>query len=143
MRVDDTISTISKIKTLSDNLIVHELEKRGHDNLAPSHGNILAYLIFQGELTKTELARKIKKKGNTVTTLVKKLEDLGYVASRVNAKDARSTIVYLTQKGIEMKDDFIEISNQLYDVQYEGFTPNEIEEFRTLLMKMKKNFENY
>ncbi len=141
MKMDNTISIISRIKSLSDSIIVQELEKRGHTGLAPSHGNILQTLISSEELTKTEIASRIKKEKNTVTSLIKKLKDLGYIETKVNEEDARSTIVFLTQKGIAMKEDFLEISEKLYDIQFEQLEDSQIKAFKMLLEIVHDNFE--
>lgn len=140
MRVDNTVSLIGKIKEAANHVIVKELEARGHFGLAPSHGEIIYLLIFKGEMTKTDIALSIHRERSTVTTLIKKLESLGYISSRVNKDDARSTLVSLTEKGKEMETAFIEISELLYDTQYKGMTKKEIELFRECLIKMNSNF---
>jgi len=140
MKADNTVSIIGKIKDAANQLIVRELVKRGHEGLAPSHGEILSLLLFKGELTKTEIAASINRERSTVTTLIKKLEALDYIKSRVNEADARSTIVSLTEKGQLMKKDFIEISEILYERQYKGMTKGQIESFRRGLLKMHENF---
>ncbi len=107
MMMDGTISRISRIRSNANKLIVKELELRGHYGLAPSHGNILSILIFEGEMTKTFLSDKINKDRSTVTVLLRKLQQLGYIDTKINTEDSRSHVVYLTQKGSDMKKDFI------------------------------------
>jgi len=140
MKADNTITIIGKIKDAANQLIVKELEKRGHIGLAPSHGDILSLLIMKGESTKTDIANSINRERSTVTTLIKKLEKLGYISSRINEADARSTIVSLTEKGQVMKKDFIDISETLYKRQYAGMTKKQIDDFRKGLLMMHQNF---
>jgi DNA-binding MarR family transcriptional regulator len=140
MKADNTISVIGKIKDGANNIIVRELEARGHAGLAPSHGEILMILLFQGEKTKTDIASAIGRERSTVTTLLQKLNRLGYIDSRVNEEDARSTIVFLTEKGQAMKTDFVEISEKIYERQYRGMTKKQIDSLRMCLLKMQKNF---
>jgi len=142
MRVDNTISRVSQIRDLANQVIIKELELRGHMGLVPSHGNILSALLFHGEMTKTEVSKIIKKERSTVTTLLKKLENLGYIVSRVNEEDARSTIVSLSEKGILMKDDFIEISEKLYDIQYQYMDEEQIKFFKEGLEQVFQNFKS-
>ena len=142
MKVDNTISRISQIRDLANHVIVKELEKRGHVGLVPSHGNILSALLFQGEMTKTEISNTIKKERSTVTTLLKKLEKLGYIVSRVNEEDGRSAIVSLSEKGILMKDDFIEISEKLYDIQYQHMDEEQVKLFKEGLEQVYQNFKS-
>ncbi len=142
MRIDNTISRISRIRDLANQVIVKELELRGHVGLVPSHGNILSALLYHGEMTKTEISNGIKKERSTVTTLLRKLENLGYIVSRVNEEDARSTIVSLSEKGILMKEDFIEISEKLYDIQYQHLDEEQVKCFKEGLEQVYQNFKS-
>ncbi|MBI9010821.1 MAG: MarR family transcriptional regulator [Clostridiales bacterium] len=143
MKTDNTISRISRIRDLANQVIVKELELRGHVGLVPSHGNILSALLYHGEMTKTEISSGIKKERSTVTTLLKKLENLGYIVSRVNEEDARSTIVSLSEKGILMKDDFIEISEKIYDIQYQHMDEEQVKCFKEGLEQVYQNFKSH
>ncbi|BEP29258.1 MarR family winged helix-turn-helix transcriptional regulator [Helicovermis profundi] len=140
MKIDNMISKMGKIKEKANELIIEELNKRGHVGLAPSHGDILSTLIFHGNMTKKEISNKINRKQSTVTTLISKLEKLGYLSSQVNLEDARSIVVSLTEKGYKMKNDFIEISEMLYKIQYKGMTEDQIEKFKENLDRVYKNF---
>lgn len=140
MRADNTVSMIGKIKEAANHIIVRELEVRGHHGLAPSHGEIIYLLILRGEMTKTDIAHSINRERSTVTTLIKKLEILGYISSRPNKEDARSTLVSLTEQGKAMEKDFVDISELLYDTQYKGMTKKQVEIFRECLTKMNTNF---
>ena len=133
--MDNTLTLIARIHDKGNDIIVQELKSRGHVGLAPSHGDILAVLLFSGEMTKTEIAKKVNRERSTVTTLLKKLEYLGYTKSRVNEADARSTIVSLTEKGKLMKEDFTEISKRIYAVQFNNFSQSELKQFRENLKK--------
>lgn len=140
MKSDNTISIIGRIREAANSIIVDELSKKGHKGLAPSHGDILATLIMKGEMTKTEIAEEIRRERSTVTTLIGKLEKLGYIYSKSNEVDGRSKIVCLTDKGLAMKNDMFEISNQIYNIQYQGMSEEEILIFRKGLMKVRDNF---
>jgi DNA-binding MarR family transcriptional regulator len=140
MRTDDTISLISKIKEKADRFIVKELENLGLQNIAPSHGDILSALFKYHEATMTEIANAIHRDRSTVTALVNKLTALGYVASRKDPKDNRSSIIYLTEKGVSLEPGFREISEKLYRLEYAGVTDEEKEIFRDLIQRINDNF---
>jgi len=142
MKADNTVSRISKVRDLANQIISSELEKRGHLGLATSHGDILSVLLRNYEMTKTEISNKIGRERSTVTTLLKKLERLGYVSFRVNEEDARSTIVSLTEKAILMKKDFIEISEKLYDIQYQNMDEAQVKSFKEGLEQVYQNFKS-
>ncbi len=140
MKYDNTINLISRIRELSGSVIVSELEKAGIKGVVPSHGDIIVALIKHRELTMTEIAEGINKDRSTVTTLVKKLNKLGFTDTKKNELDQRSSLVFLTPKGRELEKGFEEISEKLYSIQYEGITDEEREVFRRVLIKMHENF---
>jgi len=140
MKTDDAVSKISRIRDLANQVIVNELEKRGHIGLVSSHGGILVALLFSGEMTRTEISNKINRERSTVTTLLKKLEKLGYIRSRTNEHDARSTIISLSEKGALMKNDFIEISERLFEIQYSNMNNEQIQFFQEGLETIYQNF---
>lgn len=140
MRTDDTISLISKIKEKADRFIVKELENLGLQNIAPSHGDILSALFKRHEATMTEIANAIHKDRSTVTALVNKLTVLGYIASRKDPQDNRSSIIYLTEKGVSLEPGFRKISEKLYRLEYAGISDEEKEIFRDLIQRINDNF---
>lgn len=141
MKADNTISLIGRVREQANRLIVQELKDRGHKGLAPSHGNILAVLLSKGEMTKTEISNAIGRDRSTVTVLLKKLKQNGYIATRVNDEDSRSAIVYLTEKGESFRKGFTEISEKIYDIQFKGMTEEQIEQFKACLEIVYKNFK--
>lgn len=142
MKADNTVARVARIHEMANQVIVTELAKRGHEGLAPSHGDVLGLLLFKGEMTKTDIASQVHRERSTTTTLLKKLERLGYIKTRVNDNDARSALVSLTDKGLNMKQDFIEISEKLYEIQYKDMSLSQIDAFRQGIEQMYKNFKS-
>ena len=140
MKYDNTINLISRIRELANNVIVTELEKLGVKGVVPSHGDIIVTLIKHRELTMTEIAEKINRDRSTVTTLVKKLNTIGFTATKKNERDQRSNFVFLTPKGRELEKGFKEVSERLYSIQFEGVSEEEREVFRSVLLKVYNNF---
>lgn len=133
---DRGLFSIARIHEKANRLIVSELRKRGLGNLAPSHGDILVCLLMHKELSMKKLAEFIDRDKSTVTALVQKLNDLGYVDKKTVEGDARVTNVYLTEKGKGVYEDFVEISCILQDRMYSGLTDEERFIFNDLLSKV-------
>ena len=74
-----------------------------------------------------EIAQKIGRDKSTVTALVKKLIDFGYVQKEPDRNDSRVTLVKLTKSGRALREDFDEISKTLLQRVYKGFTEKEKE----------------
>ena len=141
MRIDNTFAIIGKIYSGMGALLIEELKKAEVDGIVSSHGAILMELFFQTELPMNVLADKIGKTPQTVTSLVKKLAEMGYLETRKSESDRRTTMVLLTEKGKNLQTVFYSISEKLYDTQYMGMTAEEITELRRLLNMMLGNFD--
>ncbi|PJI10513.1 MULTISPECIES: MarR family winged helix-turn-helix transcriptional regulator [Clostridium] len=138
--IDNSINLIARIREKANKFILKELEALGLKNIAPSHGDILSVLFKRKEATMTELADIIHRDRSTVTALVNKLTTFGYISTRKDPNDSRSTIVYLTEKGENLKSGFREISYKLYKVEYKGISDEEKALFQSLLERIYKNF---
>lgn len=141
MKADNTLYLIAKAKTLMNEFIISELNKQGIDGIVPSHGDIIISLLKNETLTMKELADKIERDPSTVTTLVKKLNNLGYTQVLKDSADKRANIVSLTTEGKALESVFISISENLYKKQYQNTNEEEKEIFRDVLKKMIENFK--
>lgn len=127
MRTEHIISLISRIRDKANRLIVSELRVRNMPGLAPSHGDILI-LLFQSEtVSMREIAKKIGRDKSTVTALIKKLINIGYVEKREDPSDSRVTLIKLTKEGWGLKQNFEEISETLLKKIYRNFSKTEKE----------------
>lgn len=110
------------------------------EGLAPSHGDILSALFEYSSLTMKDLAREINKDKSTVTALVNKLLNLGYIERTRDLADSRIVYITLTEKGKSLKDDFKEISDKLIERVYKDISKNEQEVLINILTKIQDNF---
>lgn len=127
MNTKGVIRLIASIREAANQLLVNELESRGIKGLAPSHGSILAALYQNGPLAMGQLAGRIGRKKNTVTTLINKLEALGYIRREKDQADSRVTMIHLTEAGQAFRPDFDEISKVLIRKTW-GETPKNRQE---------------
>jgi DNA-binding MarR family transcriptional regulator len=140
MKTDNTIALMGEIREKANKFILQELEQVGFKDIAPSHGGILSTLFKLGECTMTDISNSIHRDRSTVTALVNKLIKLGYISSRKDERDSRTTIISLTEKGKELEPKFKEISQNLYEIEYRGISENERIAFEKILKKIYNNF---
>ena len=134
---------ISRTKANMIKFIENKLKENKLDDLIPTHGNILTALYESDKkLTMKEIANKIGKDKSTVTSLVNKLINLGYVEKEKCTKDKRVTYIGLTEKARDIEDSFNFISSQVKETAYNNFTEEEKKEFLRLLRKLSSNFKN-
>ena len=134
---------ISRTKANMIKFIENRLKSNDLNDLIPTHGNILTALYeSNGRLTMKEIAKKIGKDKSTVTALVNKLINLGYIKKDKCDIDKRVTYISLTDKAFNIKDKFDFISSQVKETAYTDFTEEEKKEFLRLLRKLSANFKD-
>ncbi|GAV21842.1 MarR family winged helix-turn-helix transcriptional regulator [Carboxydothermus pertinax] len=140
MDTNNVISLISSIREKANRFIMRELNNRGIKGIVTSHGDILVALFKNNVLTMKEIAEKIDRDKSTVTALVDKLVDFGYVKKERDPADSRVILVSLTDLGKQLQPDFEDISRKLIDVAFRGISPEEREALVKILIKIKENF---
>lgn len=145
MKKGNALSLISRIREKANRFIVGELENHGIRGIVPSHGDILVILFHGEKYTMKELADRINRTKPTVTVLIDKLVEYGYVEREKSCTDSRVTYIKLTVKGMELKPVFDDISKKIDALIYGEFTGEEPEVFEKLLqkvsLKLDKNME--
>lgn len=120
----DTRNVISLAATLrgkANQVLKAKLRDAGFAEIGPAYGSVLAQLFRHGERTMIERAQATRRDKSTVTTLIRRLEKLGYVKRRRHPDDGRSWLVALTEKGEAMREPFGAISDELLNQAYLGF----------------------
>ena len=106
------------------------------------HGFILYRLSLAERLTMGELAQLVNRDKSTVTVLIRKLEATGFVEREVSEKDSRVVYIKLTPQGREYNDKTKDISRQLIERCYQGFSQEERQTTFALLKRIFNNFKN-
>jgi DNA-binding MarR family transcriptional regulator len=136
------LSKISKIRELSYVMIESELLSQGYEGVLPSHGNILLLLFKKKKpIPVTEIVESVGKAKSTVTSNLKTLEKYGYISKLTNPDDSRSTLIFLTEKGIRLMPLFESISLKIRGTFYGNLRPEEKQAFLATLEKIEKNLE--
>lgn len=120
----------SRLREIGNAFILAELEKVGLRDIAPSHGDILSQLLTRDSCNMSELALHARRTKSTVTALVNKLENAGYVERIPDAQDSRCVKVRLTEKGRSLKPAFDTISEGL-----QAIITNQISEEEALTLE--------
>jgi len=133
---------VSKTKKSMIQFIEDQLVKKDIEDIVPSYGNILTVLYDHGgKLSMKEIGDLLGKEKSTITTLVNKIEKLGYVEKVKSEDDRRVTYVCVTEKGRSIESEFADISKEVKKTAYYGFTNEEKKELLRLLKKLKSNFD--
>ena len=114
------------------------LEKMG---IGPGQVPILTQLDYHGELTQRELAEHTHVTAATISGTLKRMEKAGLVYRTDDNRDARVSIVRLTEKGQEVaaeaRKQFACTSREML----KGFTDSECDMIVSCLERMRENID--
>ena len=133
---------VARIHESSHKWLAGELASAGLHGLAPSHGDVLAYLFWNGEASMHELADFARRTRPTMTVLVDKMEELGLVSRRKSESDTRSQIVSLTPQGEALRPAFEDISKRFVARLYDGIGEKAALAVEKTLSKILSNLED-
>ena len=111
--MDDLVNQLSRTLAQANRFIAIKLKERGLDGIAPSHGDILMQLFAHDAMSMAALAEAIGKDPSTVTALVRKLANAGYVEKAPNPRDRRVCEVRLTDAGRALESAMDRVSHTL------------------------------
>jgi MarR family transcriptional regulator, organic hydroperoxide resistance regulator len=104
--------------------------------LAASHLEIITFLLRKGPTSMQELARALERDKSTVTVLVRKLGELGFIARKGLPTDGRVTIVSLTAKGAALRTPVLRVFVKTERALAKNLSPEERENLFVLLGKV-------
>ena len=140
MNINSSISLVSHIHSITADFLTEKLKKEGFQDYASSHGNILFQLSKNDKMTMGELSIKINRDKSTTTVLVRKLEKDGLISTYPDINDKRSRFIHLTEKGKQFNQITGEISKELLETFYKGFSDEDKIQFVEFLNKIENNF---
>ena len=132
---------VARIHEASHKWFVRELAAAGLESLAPSHGDVLAYLFEHETGTMAELAGFAHRTRPTMTVLVDKMEALGLVQRKRSKEDTRNHVVSLTKRGRALRPAFEDISARFASLVCDGFSGEEADEAERMLSRILSNAE--
>lgn len=130
---------VSKIHQLAGRIFTKKLKAYDLYDLNSAQGRIIFVLWQNDEISIQELSKRTSLEKSTLSRMLERLENSGYIQRIASADDRRKTLVKLTPKNEELKDAYEEVSNDMLDLFYKGFTEDEIDEFESYLKKIHEN----
>ena len=75
--------------------------------------------------------------------MLERMEKQGLITRIQDPSDKRKTMLFLTDKARSLKNDYNEVSNQMGDIYYRGFSEEEIRQFEGYLDRVRNNLEEW
>jgi DNA-binding MarR family transcriptional regulator len=109
----------------------------------PAQGRILFPLWQEDKISIQELAQKTALEKSTLTRMLDALEESGQVVRVFSKEDRRKVLIELTESNKKMKSSYEQVSEDMTELFYKGFTNKEIEEFEEYLKRIYENLSNH
>ncbi|TGL62852.1 MarR family winged helix-turn-helix transcriptional regulator [Leptospira sarikeiensis] len=141
MKPDYVIHLLSRTRDRIQKHLSEEFVNQGILDLVPAHGGVLFALGKEGPLTMSELAKTLDRTNSTVTALLDKMEEFGYVKRSKPFEDERITSAELTEKGKLTLEKVQKASKTTLSKLNQNLEPGEREDFMRILIKIHSNFD--
>lgn len=138
---------ISKIQKLSSRIFAKLLREFKTVEITPAQGRVMFPLwnSTKEKISFHELLKITSLSKATLSHLIDNLEKTGHI-KRIRPRgdeDKRTVYIKLTEEDKELQETYIEVSNQMKDLFYKGFTEEDIDKFEKYLKRLLDNLTDY
>lgn len=132
---------VARVHQLAGRVFAKLLKNADIQGLNPAQGRILRVLWHHDEVPISVLAEMTSLGNSTLTSMLDRLEEAGYLTRVQAGKDRRKNIIQLTYAGRESQDAFGRVAGEMADCFYRGFSSDEIGAFEGYLQRILLNLE--
>ena len=132
---------MSQIKQVSGRIFEKMLINAGIDEFNGAQGRIL-YVLWQNDnIPIVELSRKTGLAKTTLTSMLDRMEASNLVSRVYDPKDRRQIRIVLTEHARSLSNKYEDVSDQMVNVYYAGFSEEEIIFFEDTLRRVLNNLQ--
>jgi len=135
---------MAKIRQVGERVFLRRL-KGSEIEINPAQGRIMFALWQKDKVSIQELVKKTQLGKSTLTSMLDRLEAMGYIRRQRSDSDRRKIIIHRTEKDKTTEKQYARLSEQMAEIWYRGFAEGQIDQFEVGLEKILNNlieFEN-
>ncbi|WP_415425468.1 MarR family winged helix-turn-helix transcriptional regulator [Staphylococcus borealis] len=129
-------------------MLAHEMKhyadrKLDEYNVTQEQSHTLGYIYRHKDqgITQNELLKTFKRKGSTVSSILKGLENKGLIYRMVDPEDSRRKNLKLTKEGTQLVESFVSIFDDIESILVKDFDENEKQQLKSLFERMLNNIK--
>ncbi|WP_204193544.1 MarR family transcriptional regulator [Staphylococcus sp. GDY8P47P] len=129
-------------------MLAHEMKhyadrKLDEYNVTQEQSHTLGYIYRHKDqgITQNELLKTFKRKGSTVSSILKGLENKGLIYRMVDPEDSRRKNLKLTKEGTQLVESFVSIFDDIESILVKDFNENEKQQLKSLFERMLNNIK--
>ena len=111
--------------------------------ISSAQGRIMFALWQQDGVSINELAKKTQLKKSTLTSMLDRLEKMGYIRRQRSKKDRRKILIERTNKDKNLESEYAKLSQEHTRLFYRGFSEDQIDCFEKDLERILDNLTKY
>lgn len=131
---------IARIHYLSGRLLAQKLREKDIE-INPAQGRIMYVLWQQDAIPIKKLAEATSLKKNTLSSMLKRLEKMGYITQTPDENDRRVTRISRSEKDRSWETAYQQVSREMIESFYQDFDNKEIVQFEEYLQRILLNLE--
>jgi DNA-binding MarR family transcriptional regulator len=133
---------MAKIRQVGGRVFERILKDYGIE-INSAQGRIMFALWQADGISINELAKKTQLKKSTLTSMLDRLENMGYVKRQRSKKDRRKILIKRTNKDKNLESKYVELSGEITKLFYKGFSKSEINRFEDDLVRILDNLTDF
>jgi len=133
---------VAKIHQVAGRIFAKKLKEYNINEINPAQGRILFVLWENDGIPIRQLSEKTLLKKSTLTSMLDRLEDMGYIIRVPSKEDRRKIIIKRTEKDKAFQELYLQVSKEMTDLFYNGLKEEEIDQLEAWLKKILDNLTN-
>jgi len=129
---------MAKIRQVAGRIFERMLNRYGIE-INSAQGRIMFALWQEDNISINQLAKKTQLKKSTLTSMLDRLEKLGYIRRMHSQEDRRKILIKRTEKDRAMEKKYVEVSEEMTRLFYKGLSKSEIYRFEKDLKLILNN----
>ncbi len=119
----------------------HILDDKNIDAFNGAQGNLL-YILWQGDgIPIRELSKQSGLAMTSLTGMLDRMESAGLIYRDRGDKDRRKILIFLTDNARALEKDYNEVTEEIENIYYKGFSEDEIDQCENYLQRILHNVE--
>ncbi len=129
---------MAKIRQVGERIFLRRLKQYGIE-INPAQGRIMFALWQKDSIPINELAKQTQLKKSTLTSMLDRLEKMGYISRQYSKTDRRKILIKRTEKDRAMEKKYVEVSDEMTSLFYKKFSRSQIDRFENDLGRILDN----
>ncbi len=132
---------IAQIFQISGRIFARRMKAAGIEDLTPEQGRILFALWKKDGIPIQDLTGRTSLQKSTLTAALDRLENSGHVIREPSTQDRRQILIRTTEKDKKLQDNCAQLSVEMAELCYKGFSKKEIDTFEQALKRILANLK--